>query len=183
MNSLSSKHPLLILKDLEEEFSTSLTQQNSVSDEDTYWSGLGVKIGSFDCVIENRVIAEICLPNILENLSKVPGTKSWFLGLVSLRGQALPIVDMQNFLFTQASEITQDSRVLVLKLSDFTTGILISRTLGLVRTKNEMHDDAGIMKANEFPYVRHHIKQNEKSWPVIDITELENNSDFRNMAG
>lgn len=184
MNSLSSKHPLLILRDLEEYFAASSPSPQA---QENYWSALSVQIDTFRCAIENQFIAEILLPDVLDNLSNVPGTKPWFRGLISLRGQALPVIDLTKLFFDKLTPIDRDTRIVVLNLGRYSSGVIVNKTHGLVRSKNhdaqEMLGDAQQVPAEFEGYISQQISADNQSWPVLDIEALGNYANFKNMAG
>jgi len=176
MDSLSSKHPLLILKELEHRFSpTDLAS----STQQVYWTGLAVKFDSQSFVIDTNYIQEILLMNAIESLSRVPGTQTWFKGLISLYGQALPIVDLSELMFQKPTVVSDTSRILVLNFGDFSNGILINKSLGLKRTQNQPQDNAETEVA---PYRREKISIDNETWQVLNISKLGSDPSFRNTA-
>lgn len=178
MDSLSSKHPLLILKELEQRFSLKDSDKQSQNKLSKSWAGLAVLIGQKKCIIETRHIQEILLSDILNDLSKVPATQDWFWGLVSLHGQALPIVDLAKLLFDQESKLSNTTRILVLNFGDFNNGILINKTLGLKRSNYSPEVTTDSAPA----YLKQQIMIGNTVWPILDIDALGKDPSFRNTA-
>ena len=64
-----------------------------LSNKEVYdWSGLAYKLAQLDVVSPMREINEmLAYP---DNITPVPGTQSWFLGVTNLRGHLLSVLDL-----------------------------------------------------------------------------------------
>ncbi|MBI1834212.1 MAG: chemotaxis protein CheW [Burkholderiales bacterium] len=90
---------------------------------------LGIQIGRAKYLIDLREAGEIVSSG---NLTKVPLTKSWYLGLSNIRGSLTSVVDYS--LFDGGEPTLQDSSSRVLAFSNslsFNSGLLVSKVLGL----------------------------------------------------
>ncbi len=90
---------------------------------------LGIQIGRTKYLIDLREAGEIVSSG---NLTKVPLTKSWYLGLSNIRGSLTSVVDYS--LFDGGEPTLQDSSSRVLAFSNslsFNSGLLVSKVLGL----------------------------------------------------
>ncbi len=187
MNSLSSKHPLLVLRELESIFSSTgaHTESDMAGDKELH-AGLGIKLGEFRCIVENNYIEAVLLPDIVNKASMVPGTKPWFIGLTSLKGQALPLIDFQQFLLHEPMVITEQSRVLVIDFGNFSNGIIVSGVMGLLHfspgsprlTKPEAENrpDAVVTK------IQYEVIIDDENWPVLAMNKIGKSPEFQNMA-
>jgi len=78
--------------------------------------------------VEFRFIREI-LP--LKNLTPLPCTPAFVLGIVNLRGQILSVIDLKRFFGLPGGGITELNRMIVLKSGDMEFGILSDEILGI----------------------------------------------------
>jgi twitching motility protein PilI len=68
----------------------------------------------------------------IPEVSAVPLTKSWYLGLANVRGNLVSVVDLARFSGFGSTQLDKDSRVLAFSSHlRFNAGILVSRMLGL----------------------------------------------------
>jgi len=67
-------------------------------------------------------ISEIIKPI---NITFIPNTLDFVLGVINLRGKIIPIVDLNKKFFSKFKDITQDSRIIVVSVEDTTVGFLV----------------------------------------------------------
>jgi twitching motility protein PilI len=96
---------------------------------------LGVQIGKFRYLIDLREAGEIVSSG---NLTRVPLTKPWYLGLSNVRGSLTSVIDYSLFEGNEATFLDSSCRVLAFSNSlSFNSGLLVSKVLGL-RNSDEM---------------------------------------------
>ncbi|OMP66436.1 chemotaxis protein CheW [Domibacillus epiphyticus] len=61
-----------------------------------------VKKGSFGLPINHVVSIEK-----ISEISRIPNMPEYMLGIVNIRGQIIPVIDMSNLLFNQKNEIVE----------------------------------------------------------------------------
>ena len=185
MQSISTIHPLQVLTDLEATCKNLLVINDTNSSETDFWSGLGFRISDHTFCINSNDVEEILDSNFQNNLSTVPGAKAWLSGLTSLRGQALPVIDLQQYIFHKKSPLTKNSRLIVVNYSNMKIGLIIDETCGL-----KQFSEKNIIDSNELKELPSDVKKitskilklNDQTWLEFSITKLENDSDFLNAA-
>ncbi|WP_230408331.1 chemotaxis protein CheW [Undibacterium baiyunense] len=96
---------------------------------------LGVQIGKNKYLIDLREAGEIVSAG---NLTKVPLTKSWYLGLSNVRGSLTSVIDYSLFEGSEPTSVDSSCRILAFSNSlSFNSGLLVSKVLGL-RNADEM---------------------------------------------
>jgi chemotaxis signal transduction protein len=78
-------------------------------------------------------------------LTAVPGVPPHVRGLLALRGQALPVVDLGIFLGLGASA-SEAPRVLVIHVAPFRVGLLADRVLGVRSTHEARQADLDVVR-------------------------------------
>jgi purine-binding chemotaxis protein CheW len=66
-------------------------------------------------------------------LMKVPNCESYVEGVVSIRNYLLPILNLRTYFGMAYKEITDQTRVLVVDMGDFTAGIMVDKVLEVLR--------------------------------------------------
>ena len=118
-----------ILRDIEQK---SIQQASSETEEGTLlsvWAGLAFKVAGIRVLAPMDEVSEIL--NLPRVLTRVPGARSWVKGIANIRGNLLPIIDLQAFLGDKPIVTNRRSRVLVINRGDVTTGLLVGDVQGL----------------------------------------------------
>ena len=152
----------------------SLVPATMVKEED--WQGLAFVLDGVKVITAMNEIREL-LP-YPEAVTRVPGTKSWMLGLANIRGELLPIVDLQQFIGGSAVVVDDHSRVLVIRNKGASTGLLVSSVLGMRHLPlNAQIADAhfeGVLGQ----YVYDVFGLEDGVWPVFSMAALANDNKF-----
>ena len=78
--------------------------------------------------LEFRFIREICP---LKELTPLPCTLPFVLGIINLRGQIISVIDFRRYVGLPVKGITELNRVVILKSGDVEFGILADEILGM----------------------------------------------------
>ena len=100
--------------------------------------GNGAEADSFDVVefllgheryaFESAFVSEV---HPLRDLTPLPGTPAFVLGIVNLRGELLPVIDLNQFLDLRKREETEDSRIVVLDVDGVRIGVIADSLVGV----------------------------------------------------
>jgi|MDSW01.2.fsa_nt_gb purine-binding chemotaxis protein CheW len=105
-------------------FSSAAVMPDSIVEFLSFW------VGDEEYAVDILEIGEIIkVPEITE----VPRAPQWLLGVISLRGTVVPILDLRIVLKLEPQEISRSSRVLVLRADGEPVGILVDRVTSVVR--------------------------------------------------
>ena len=188
----SSTHPLLILNEIDSACRKIIGDTVApVQEKDEIWSGVGFRIADDDLVIKNSYIDKIMSTNFQQDLSAVPGAKPWLLGLISLRGQPLSIIDLKQYLYNKPSQKTENSRLIVVKKNEYISGLLLENVYGLKQfpIDSKINDSASNDSENETkiadnikPFIDGIFDDNGISRGNLSISRLVSNEDFANAA-
>jgi len=126
---------------------------------------------SFRLGAEEYAVLVEDVKEVLKNrdLTSVPNAPDYVLGVTSLRGPILPVIDLCTRLGFPAGLRDEKSRILVLSLNDEDTGIVVDRVTGVVR----IHPDAirpvpdTIERGAEF--LKGIARKNDKLYILLDV--------------
>ena len=136
-------------------------------------SRLGVQAGSRNWLIKLDDAGEM-LP--LPEISSVPLTRSWYLGLANIRGVLASVVDFSAFMGGEPTTRTPDCRLLLIaeRFQSF-SGLLISRMLGLRSVQTLQAED----ETPDRPWVGTVYRDGDgQVWRELNIAELAVHNDF-----
>lgn len=141
-------------------------------------SRLGVTINGYNWLIALDDVSEV-LP--LPEITRVPQTQSWFMGMANVRGNLYALTDLASYLGYPATRISGDSRILLAHPKfDTNAGLLVERLVGL-RSLEDMdkQDDIG----EQAPwYVNQYKDANNETWHEMDVGKLLNQHEFMQIA-
>jgi purine-binding chemotaxis protein CheW len=61
----------------------------------------------------------------LTEITRVPNAPDFFEGVVNLRGDVIPVIDLYKRFNLTATEITEESRIVIVNVKDITVGITV----------------------------------------------------------
>ncbi len=180
MNSIAPLSSFALLKQIQtrsQQRAIGLPQKAEVR---RTWSGVGFRVGSIRLLVTMADIAEILK---YPNITKVPSTLRWVKGLANIRGNLLPIMDLNGFINNEISKLRKSSRVLVLQHGELSSGLLVDEVYGMRHFFTEEHsqnlpDTSGKLKK----YLKGSFLQNEVEWGVFSVAKLAQSSEFLNIA-
>ncbi|MBS0194676.1 MAG: chemotaxis protein CheW [Proteobacteria bacterium] len=150
------------------------------SDVPGHWRGVGFGIGGRRLVTGFEEIVEVIR---MPQVTHVPGTQPWMLGVANVRGTLLPVVDLKQFLEGERTVVYEGQRVMVIRQAGGNVAVLIDQLFGQ-RTFNDNHKVADEMAAGT--RYGHFIKQvyhvGDIDWGVFSMAMLTRTPEFRQAA-
>jgi len=152
--------------------------QQEQNEED--WIGIAFRLDGLQLVAPLAEVAEILTPL---PLSKVPRTKSWVCGIANVRGNLMPIMDLQGYLHDRPASMNRRSRILVVNHNGVYSGLVVDAVMGLRHFREEQRckelpgDDAMI-----HAYMTHGFKVGGEHWGVFSMYDLAETPQFLQAA-
>lgn len=140
-------------------------------------SRLGVQAGSSNWLLKLDDAGEM-LP--LPEVSSVPLTRPWYLGLANIRGVLSSVVDFSAFSGGEATVRTPDCRLLLIaeRFQSF-SGLVISRMLGLKNVQSMKSVPEPVTR----PWIAGAFRDEEgRLWHELDIGALVAHEDFLHVG-
>ena len=110
------------------------------------------RLASESYAVESAYVREV-YP--LKELTPLPCTPAFVLGIINMRGQILSIVDLKKFFDLPAGGLTDLNRVVILHTEDMEFGILADTVIGLRHVSTEeIHPPPPTLKGIQAEYLR-----------------------------
>jgi twitching motility protein PilI len=135
------------------------------------WVGVALRMAGESYLVAREEAREVL--GMPAALTRVPGAKSWLLGLANVRGQLLTIVDLRAYLGSGSTPTTRNTRVVIVNHRDIPAGLLVDEVLGFRRfADNEFTADvpATIVRCERF--IAGSFRKGEEQWPVLSLRAL-----------
>jgi twitching motility protein PilI len=95
------------------------------------WVGVAFNLGTEPFVTARAGVREV-LP-VPDQVTRVPGSKTWLRGIANVRGQLLTIVDLKAYLGSGTVPHDRRARMLVLASREVPTAVIVDEVLGFRR--------------------------------------------------
>lgn len=131
-----------------------VTGRNNPDHED--WLGVVFELAGERLVAPLGEVSEILS---LPELTAMPLTKEWLLGVANVRGRLLPLTDLAIFLGLKSNERLKNRKVIVVDKGDIFSGLLVDQVLGISRflssdyVAEEMPKDSAFAPYNHGKFV------------------------------
>jgi len=121
--------------------------------EQTYSSGdmqlVVFKLGREEYGVNILQVQEI---KRITEITRVPHTPEYIKGVINLRGNVLPVIDLNKRLNLPEQETTEDARIIIVKVKEISVGMMVD-AVSEVMTINQQNIDspnvvAGSVSAN-----------------------------------
>lgn len=144
------------------------------------WEGVVFNIADTRMVVALDEVAEIL--NYPPTLTLVPGAHSWMRGLANIRGNLLPIADLQAFLGGTITITSRRSRVLVFDQGDGLIGLLVGEMVGMRHFDQVNRTGRRDVSGGASRFVGFGFQQDGMYWPVFSMRALAQSAEFQNAA-
>lgn len=114
-----------------------------------------VKHVTFTLADEHYAVNAASVNEVLRysEITPVPGAPAFVLGIINLRGDVVTVVDARRVFGLPESEVTGQSRIVVIELEDYIIGVLVDRVTAVVDLREdhiESSPNTGNDAANRF---------------------------------
>lgn len=154
-----------------------LSQQDNIQGA---WSGIGFRLADMHFLIPLDHSREV-FP-VPAQITPVPKSQQWIFGIANLRGDLLPIIDLQLYLQGVSAKIDKRSRIMVINHPDVYSGLLVDEVYGLKHFQRPPESQQTGLHMNLRPYLRGIISQPDRQWYVLDFHKLADDPRFINAA-
>lgn len=176
-----SAEPFELLLELERRAHAAIARREGGDREAAEWVGVAFRLGAESFVAARSDVREV-LP-VPEQMTRVPGAKSWLRGISNVRGQLLTIVDLKAFLGGGSSMPDRHSRVLALASREVSTGLMVDEVLGFRRfTENDYRPEAPATVTRCEGYLDGGYRRGSEVWPRFSLSKLLEDELFLNAG-
>ncbi len=147
--------------------------------EDT-WEGLAYSIAGVRVVTAMSEIREMRPCPV--RLTHVPGAQPWMKGLANIRGNLLPVIDLQVFLGGKSVMSGKSVRVLIVRMRGLECGLLVSAVLGMRHFPETRRLPNARMTGALGRYVFDAFSVEDEVWPVFSLSALTADPAFRSAG-
>ncbi|MET1013690.1 MAG: chemotaxis protein CheW [Paenisporosarcina sp.] len=133
-----------------------------------------VKVVVFRCGNEDYAISVDHVVSIekLDQINPIPHLPNYFLGLMKIRGELVPIVDFEQILYGRSASFDEQVRVIVLQTEDMFIGLLVLEAKEILDIANEDLKQIGLVNYSKTQYFSSVANLENRVVTIIDPTIL-----------
>ena len=177
---MSTIDPFDVLLDLEKRCRQNAERLPAAGDVEDKWVGVGFRIGDDKLIADMTEVAEIL---DVPEYTKVPGVKSWVVGIANVRGSLLPIMDLKGFILGADMQQRKRGRLIVVNYQGFSTGLLVDEIYGMRHFFIEDQSDGQPhVHENVSPYIKNMFSRENEIWPVFSFENIAKDERFSQAA-
>lgn len=109
----------------------------------------------------------------LTEITRVPSAPYYISGVINLRGEVIPVVDLRRRFQLENISNTDENRIIVLSFEEMNVGILVDSCSEVVTLDTNQIDKAyDLISSFEDDYIQGIGKFNERMIIIVDIPKL-----------
>ena len=145
------------------------------------WTGVLFRLKGQELLAPMDEVAEIVS---VSGVAAVPGVKPWVLGIANMRGNLLPVMDLEGFLFGENSGASPSSRrLLVVNHDGVLAGLMVDRVLGMRHFfRDEIAEELPALNEAIKPFVDFSFSRLGEHYGVFSPYRLAESDEFMEVA-
>ncbi|MGB9429627.1 MAG: chemotaxis protein CheW [Gammaproteobacteria bacterium] len=172
--------PFELLQELERRARVAASGRGREAAHQEEWVGVGFRVGRIYLVASREEIREV-LP--FPGVTKLPGAKPWLMGLANVRGQLLPVTDLNAFFGGAPTDIGRSTRVLMVNHADVPAGLLVDEVRGFRRfVPSEQIEALPDISPSMTPFITGAYNTGDELWGVLGVHGLVESPVFLHAA-
>lgn len=171
------EEPFELLLELERRARAAVSSQQGADRDVEEWVGVAFRLGNEQFVTARAGVREV-LP-APDQITRIPGSKTWLRGIANVRGQLLTIVDLRAFLGSGTVSADRRTRMLVLASREVPTAVIVDEVLGFRRfAVNAFASEAPTTNIRCEHYVTGAWSRDDGVYPLFDVDRLLEDENF-----
>ncbi|MFZ5632905.1 MAG: chemotaxis protein CheW [Bacillota bacterium] len=107
----------------------------------------------------------------MSNITRVPNTRHYVEGIINLRGNIVPVINLNKRLNLPVSEYNEDTRIIVVEHEGQKVGMIVDIVLEVGRFSNDEIEPPAVAGDN-VDYLKGVVKKGEQLWLLLNLAEV-----------
>lgn len=133
-----------------------------------------IQVVAFNLAKEEYAIDILAVQEIIRPtaITRVPKAPSYIEGVINLRGNVVPVVNLRHRFGLKEEEQTETSRVIILIINDMKIGITVDNVTEVIRIKEEDIEVPDLSDSLDQRFVQGVGKYNGRLLLLLDLEEI-----------
>ncbi len=163
---------------LDERYLEKREEQKKVSEASSGVDVVKIALGKYEFVVEVGVVVETV---VYKTPIPLPRSFPWALGVIELRGEVLPLIDLLSFNKGESLKADRNSRMLIVRQEQTVFALLVSSVSAVMRVA-EFESIQQQQLADSKLTFNKRVEFDKERLPFFDLKDLLNNQDFLNLT-
>ncbi|MEE9431288.1 MAG: chemotaxis protein CheW [Melioribacteraceae bacterium] len=138
------------------------------------------KVGEAEFGVDILKVQEI---NKMMELTIVPNTPEYVVGVVNLRGRIIPILNLRSRLGLPVKEYDLETRIIVVEMEDRTIGFIVDEVKEVIRIPKSITEPApDIVSGIDSDYITAIGKMEDRLLILLDLTKILSNNEMDSLG-
>jgi len=90
----------------------------------------------------------------MKTITRVPKTPDYIKGVINLRGDIIPVMDLRAKFNLPLAEETEETRIIILKLEEVSIGVIVDQVLQTIQLGNDSIENASsLINSSDSDYI------------------------------
>lgn len=115
--------------------------------------------------------------------TRIPQTPEFVEGVINLRGNLIPIIDLKKRFKLPGKEADDSTRIIIVEVEDQTVGIIVDAVSEVLRLSNESIEPTppGVVASIDAEYLKGVGKMDDRLLIILDIDRLLTSKEKQNL--
>lgn len=128
------------------------------------------KLGKEEYAVDILHVQEI---NRLLNITRVPRTERYIEGVVNLRGNIVPIINLHTKYSIQSAGEEEDKRIIVFHIDDLKVGIIVDEVSEVINIKAKDIEETGrVYESTSSEHIKGVAKVDDRLMILLDLNKI-----------
>lgn len=119
----------------------------------------------------------------MQEITKVPRTPEFVEGVINLRGEVIPVIDLRKRFGLNVSEETKDSRIVVVYISDQQVGMVVDAVTEVLRiTSESIEPPSSVITTTDSAYLMGIAKVDDKLIIILDLEKVLSQTEMKRLT-
>ena len=120
----------------------------------------------------------------IPQITAVPNAPDYIEGVINLRGQIIPVVDLRKRFRAGLTEYNKRNRIVVVELEDRSIGLIVSSASEVLRIPpSEIEDPHDVFREGELDYITGVGKLNGRLVILLDLKKILRQRELQALEG
>lgn len=111
----------------------------------------------------------------VEDFTRIPNSAKYIKGVINLRGEVIPVIDLRSRLELEETIESDTSRVIITSSNDMVVGLLVDSSSEVIYFDNsDIDNPPNLNEKDEYSYIKGIGKKDDRLILIIDLDKILN---------
>lgn len=108
--------------------------------------------------------------------TNLPGTPEYMKGVVNIRDQIVPVIDMSALLYNQPIQLSEDTRYILTETNEFVVAFMVEKASEIINVDEDQVRPVNLLGVNTGTFIKGVAVKEDLNVTILDIEELLSSS-------